>query len=118
MLPARQSIAARAQRVRGRGHTMYDLLGCIPKSFGRARAFSGAISYARELLHLDRGIVLVVVILLSGCSQPSEPQSTSGQSQMVPGDRPSDGLENKAWAEASRTGTAAAITTYLEHYGS
>jgi hypothetical protein len=66
----------------------------------------------------NRNSVIAVIIgatFLLGCSQPSEPQPKSAQS---PGEQARNEVEDKAWVEASRNGTVAAITAYLQHYGS
>ncbi len=56
--------------------------------------------------------------LLSSCSQPPEPQQTSVQSTEALEQQIRKDADEKAWAEASRAGTAAAITAYLQTHGS
>ena len=66
--------------------------------------------------------VIVTVALgpafLQGCSKPSEPQQTKTQPSKPTDEQSSQDADAKAWAEASRVGTAAALTAYLETHGS
>ena len=55
---------------------------------------------------------------LQGCSKPSEPQQTKTQPSKPTDEQSSRDADAKAWAEASRAGTAAALTAYLETHGS
>src|SRR5262245_15519878 len=62
--------------------------------------------------------------VLSGCSKPSEPEQPSTQVKKAPQAPPpeqappQENEEEKAWAEATRAGTVAAFTEYLQNHGS
>ena len=51
-------------------------------------------------------------ILLSACSQPSDTQPTAAQQQAADEQARRD-ADEKAWADAQKTGTVAAYTGYL-----
>src|SRR6266576_3322055 len=100
-------------------HATRNMLGCIRESFKCHREFFAAFSCARWTLNCNAVVAgVVVVTTLSGCSGPSEPQPTLAQSQAASEEPARNDMEDKAWADASRAGTAAAITAYLEHHGS
>jgi hypothetical protein len=61
---------------------------------------------------------LIGAALVSGCGQPSQPQQTADQTPREPKEQPRNDAEEKAWAEATRAGTAEAFTTYLRTHGS
>jgi hypothetical protein len=78
--------------------------------------------------------VIIGATFLLGCSQPSEPQPKSAQSpgeqarteaedkaarqRLAVVEQAQKDEEKKAWADASRTGTVAALRDYLQHHGS
>ncbi len=100
-------------------HATRNMLGCIRESFKCHREFFAAFSCARWTLNCNAVVAgVVVVTTLLGCSGPSEPQPTLAQSQAASEEPARNDMEDKAWADASRAGTAAAITAYLEHHGS
>ena len=61
---------------------------------------------------------LIGATLLSGCDQPSQPQQPSAQTHHEPEQQPRNDAEQKAWAEATRAGTAEAFAAYLKTHGS
>ncbi len=57
--------------------------------------------------------------LISACSQPSDSQQTAAQQQQQAADEQTrKEADEKAWADAEKTGTVAAYTTYLQNFGS
>src|SRR6266568_2349384 len=54
---------------------------------------------------------------LSACSQPSDSQPPTAQRQAAEEQARRD-TDEKAWADAEKTGTVAAYTTYLQNFGS
>jgi len=55
--------------------------------------------------------------LISACSQPSDSQQTAEQQQPADEQARKD-ADEKAWADAEKTGTVAAYTAYLQNFGS
>src|SRR6266568_1585041 len=56
--------------------------------------------------------------LISACSQPSDSQQTAAQQQQQAADEQTrKEADEKAWADAEKTGTVAAYTTYLQNFG-
>src|SRR5258708_29959748 len=55
--------------------------------------------------------------LISACSQPSDSQQTAEQQQPADEQARKD-ADEKAWADAEKTGTAAAYTAYVQKFGS
>src|SRR4051812_14084265 len=82
-----------------RGSRIFKSLKCGLKPFEK---FALVIANRRAILSSVIGISI-----LSGCSRPSEQNSTSAQ---LPGteERSRNDAEDKAWVEASRNGTAEA----------
>jgi hypothetical protein len=65
-------------------------------------------------------VVLALVAgltLLGACSQPSDTQQSAQQPAAADRQARKD-ADEKAWAEAEKTGTVAAFTTYLQNFGS
>src|SRR6266568_258646 len=58
--------------------------------------------------------------LISACSQPSDSQQTAAQQQQqqAADEQTRKEADEKAWADAEKTGTVAAYTTYLQNFGS
>src|SRR6266487_3516551 len=54
---------------------------------------------------------------LSACSQPSDSQPPTAQRQAAEEQARRD-TDEKAWADAEKTGTVAAYTSYLQNFGS
>src|SRR5256884_469133 len=54
--------------------------------------------------------------LISACSQPSDSQQTA--QQQAADEQALKEADEKAWADAEKTGTAAAYTAYLQNFGS
>src|SRR6266568_5163833 len=55
--------------------------------------------------------------LISACSQPSDSQQTAAQQQQQAADEQTrKEADEKAWADAEKTGTVAAYTTYLQNF--
>jgi hypothetical protein len=54
--------------------------------------------------------------LISACSQPSDSQQTA--QQQAADEQGRKDADEKAWADAEKTGTAAAYTAYLQNFGS
>ena len=67
------------------------------------------------------GVVVAAVVtsgaLLSACSQPSDSQPPAAQ-QQTGDEQARREADEKAWAEAEKTGTVAAYTGYLQNFGS
>jgi hypothetical protein len=61
--------------------------------------------------------VIAGATLLSACSQPSETQPPAAQQQAADEQARRD-ADEKAWADAEKTGTVAAYTGYLQNFGS
>jgi hypothetical protein len=60
---------------------------------------------------------IAAAALISACSQPSDSQQTAEQQQ--PADEQArQEADEKAWADAEKTGTVAAYTAYLQNFGS
>src|SRR6516164_7754196 len=56
--------------------------------------------------------------LMSACSQPSDSQQTAAQQQQQAADEQTrKEADEKAWADAEKTGTVAAYTAYLQNFG-
>src|SRR5262249_17397094 len=56
--------------------------------------------------------------LISACSQPSDSQQTAAQQQQQAADEQTRReADEKAWADAEKTGTVAAYTAYLQNFG-
>src|SRR6516225_2127854 len=56
--------------------------------------------------------------LMSACSQPSDSQQTAAQQQQQSADdQARKEADEKAWADAEKTGTVAAYTAYLQNFG-
>src|SRR5262249_41576120 len=66
-------------------------------------------------------LALVAVIagaaLVSACSQPSDSQQTAAPQQPAD-DQARKEADEKAWADAEKTGTVASYTAYLQNFGS
>src|SRR5262249_54168654 len=61
--------------------------------------------------------VIAGAALISACSQPWDTQQSTAQQQPADGQARKD-ADEKAWADAEKTGTAAAYTAYLQNFGS
>src|SRR5215831_1570996 len=62
--------------------------------------------------------VLAGAALMSACSQPSDSQQTAAQQQQQAADEQTrKEADEKAWADAEKTGTVAAYTAYLQNFG-
>src|SRR5215467_12209653 len=55
--------------------------------------------------------------LISACSQPSDSQQTAAQQQQAADEQTRKEADEKAWADAEKTGTVAAYTAYLQNFG-
>src|SRR6516225_6970630 len=60
--------------------------------------------------------VIAGAALVSACSQPSDTQQSTAQQQAA--DEQAKEADEKAWADAEKTGTVAAYTAYLQNFGS
>src|SRR5215472_14910210 len=74
---------------------------------------------ARRIAFPKLAIVAVVAAaaLASACSQPSDTQQAQQQQQGADEQARKD-ADEKAWADAEKTGTVAAYTAYLQNFGS
>src|SRR5262244_2649016 len=62
--------------------------------------------------------VIAGAALISACSQPSDSQQTAAQQQQQAADEQTRReADEKAWADAEKTGTVAAYTAYLQNFG-
>src|SRR5499427_6282283 len=62
--------------------------------------------------------VLAGAALMSACSQPSDSQQTAAQQQQQAADEQTrKEADEKAWADAEKTGTVAAYTAYIQNFG-
>ena len=62
--------------------------------------------------------VIAAAALMSACSQPSDSQQTAAQQQQQAADEQArKEADEKAWADAEKTGTVAAYTAYLQNFG-
>jgi hypothetical protein len=74
---------------------------------------------ARRIPFPKLAIVAVIIAgaaLASACSQPSDTQQTA--QQQASDEQARKEADEKAWADAEKTGTAAAYTAYLQNFGS
>src|SRR6516162_6354790 len=74
---------------------------------------------ARRIPFPNLAIVAVIIAgaaLASACSQPSDTQQTA--QQQASDEQARKDADEKAWADAEKTGTAAAYTAYLQNFGS
>ena len=73
---------------------------------------------ARRIAFPKLAIVAVVAAaaLASACSQPSDTQQAQQQQQQADEQARKD-ADEKAWADAEKTGTVAAYTAYLQNFG-
>src|SRR5262249_1342762 len=62
-------------------------------------------------------VIIAAAALASACSQPSDTQQAQQQQQGADEQARKD-ADEKAWADAEKTGTAAAYTAYLQNFGS
>src|SRR5262249_3115605 len=60
---------------------------------------------------------MAAAALASACSQPSDTQQARKQQQPADEQARKD-ADEKAWADAEKTGTVAAYTAYLQNFGS
>src|SRR5260221_688771 len=72
----------------------------------------------------SRALLLAVILagvaaagFLSACSEPSDSQPPAAQRQAAEEQARRD-ADEKAWADAEKTGTVAAYTSYLQNFGS
>src|SRR6476660_2128177 len=72
---------------------------------------------ARRIPFPKLAIVAVIAgaALASACSQPSDTQQTA--QQQASDEQARKDADEKAWADAEKTGTAAAYTAYLQSFG-
>ena len=61
--------------------------------------------------------VIAGAALMSACSQPSDSQQTAAQQQQAADEQTRKEADEKAWADAEKTGTVAAYTAYLQNFG-
>src|SRR6266536_518869 len=76
---------------------------------------------AGRIAFLKLAVIAVIAgaALMSACSQPSDSQQTAAQQQQQAADEQTrKEADEKAWADAEKTGTVAAYTTYLQNFGS
>src|SRR5215467_11145066 len=77
---------------------------------------------ARRIPFPKLAIVAVIIAgaaLASACSQPSDTQQAQQQQQQQAADEQGrKEADEKAWADAEKTGTVAAYTAYLQNFGS
>src|SRR5499425_67132 len=76
---------------------------------------------ARGIAFPKLAIVAVIIAgaaLASACSQPSDTQQAQRQQQPAADDQARKEADEKAWADAEKTGTVAAYTAYLQNFGS
>ena len=73
---------------------------------------------ARHIVFPKLAIVAVIAgaALVSACSQPSDSQQTA--QQQAADEQARNEADEKAWADAEKTGTVAAYTAYLQNFGS
>src|SRR5262249_60283721 len=70
------------------------------------------------LLKLAVVAIIAGAALVSACSQPSDSQQPGAQQQQpAAGEQAGKEADEKAWADAEKTGTAAAYTAYLQNFG-
>ena len=62
--------------------------------------------------------VIAGAALTSACSQPSDTQQSSTAQQQAGDEQARKEADEKAWADAEKSGTAAAYTAYLQNFGS
>src|SRR5262249_33302020 len=78
--------------------------------------------HARRIAFSKLTIVAVIAAaaLASACSQPSDTQQAQQQQQQQQGadEQARKDADEKAWADAEKTGTVAAYTAYLQNLGS
>ena len=74
---------------------------------------------ARRVAFPKLAIVAIIAgaALASACSQPSDSQQTATQ-QQASDEQARKEADEKAWADAEKTGTVAAYTAYLQNFGS
>ena len=77
------------------------------------------LRHARRIPFPKLAIVAVIAgaALASACSQPSDTQQAQQQQQGAD-EQARKEADEKAWADAEKTGTAAAYTAYLQNFGS
>src|SRR5499427_8919553 len=62
--------------------------------------------------------VIAAAAVASACSQPSDTQQAQQQQQQGADEQARKEADEKAWADAEKTGTVAAYTAYLQNFGS
>jgi flagellar biosynthesis component FlhA len=74
---------------------------------------------AGRIAFLKLAVVAVIAgaALMSACSQPSDSQQTAAQQQQAADEQTRKEADEKAWADAEKTGTVAAYTAYLQNFG-
>ena len=83
-------------------------------------------SWRQQLRHARRvpfpklaivAFIIAGAALTSACSQPSDTQQAQQQQQGAD-EQARKEADEKAWADAEKTGTVAAYTAYLQNFGS
>jgi len=83
-------------------------------------------SWRQQLRHARRvpfpklaivAFIIAGAALTSACSQPSDTQQAQ-QQQQAGDEQARKDADDKAWADAEKTGTVAAYTAYLQNFGS
>src|SRR5215471_10856528 len=78
---------------------------------------------AGRIAFLKLAVVAVIAgaALMSACSQPSDSQQTAAQQQQqqqqAADEQTRKEADEKAWADAEKTGSVAAYTAYLQNFG-
>src|SRR5262249_21351765 len=74
---------------------------------------------AGRIALLKLAVVAVIggAALVSACSEPSDSQQPGAQQQPAAGEQARKEADEKAWADAEKTGTVAAYTAYLQNFG-
>src|SRR5262249_41179548 len=87
---------------------------------GMSGSWRQQLRHARRVPFLKLASVAVIIAgaaLTSACSQPSDTQQAQ-QQQQAADEQARKEADEKAWADAEKTGTVAAYTSYLQNFGS
>src|SRR5262249_42822 len=93
---------------------------CKPgKRPGMSGSWRQQLRHARRVPSPKLAIVAVIIAgaaLASACSQPSDSQQTGTQQHAAADEQARKEADEKAWADAEKTGTVAAYTAYLQNF--